>query len=212
MLSKIFISLLLLTLLVTISACTRAGAESAEQKEISLDDGKMGSQVYLDDSMLQDKSGQIITTKATSKEPNRLLPDNSEVETLIDGFGNKTETRTFKNHPRLRFIIVRTAVDGTKTITVYGYDSDTKTLDNFAGDPINASGDEIANAAKLYQTKTQSDIPPNFLKKRNIQPLPSSEFPVRPVQPVQTQPVVVETPQPVESNVETENPTPSTQN
>lgn len=199
--SKILISLLLLVSAAFFSACTRAGAESADQKEISFNDGYKDGELYLDDSALKEDSAQIITAQKSSQEPKKLLPDNSEVETLIDGFGNRTEIRTFKNHPRLRFIIVKTAVDGTKTVTVYGYDPDTKTLDNFNGDPLNTSGDEIANSAKLYATKTLTDIPPNFLKKKNFKPLPSSDFPVRPIQPVQTQPTVVEDQQP-ETNVE----------
>lgn len=184
MTSKILISLLLLSFAAFFSACTKAGAESSDQKEISFDDGYKNGELILDDSALQKKSVPITTAKESSQEPRRLLSDKSVVETLIDGFGNKTETRTFNGHPRLRFIIVKTAMDGTKTITVYGYDPDTKTLDNFEGDPINVSGDEIANAAKLYKTKTLADTPPNFLKKKNLQPLPSSSFPVRP-QPIQ---------------------------
>ena len=185
MTSKILISLLLLSFTAFFSACGKAGAESVNQKEISINDGYKDGELHLDDSALQEKSVQIATAKESSEEPKRLLPDNSEVETLLDGLGNKTETRTFKGHPRLRFIIVRTAVNGTKTTTVYGYDGDTRTLDDFNGDPINASGDEIANAAKLYATKTLTEPPPNFLKKAVLQSIPSSEFPIR-RQPIET--------------------------
>src|SRR4030095_6124965 len=49
---------------------------------------------------------------------NRTAPDNSEVTTSVDPNGVKTETRTFRNNPRVSKVVVTTR-DGKKTVKVY---------------------------------------------------------------------------------------------
>ncbi len=196
--SKIFIFLLFAVVLSVISsACTTV--ESSPQKEVMFEDsGKTsGRDIFISDADLQEEPTQISTSKETTQEAKRMLADKSEVETLVDGFGNKTETRNFKDNPRLRFIILRTSVDGTKVVTVYGYGKDTQTFSDMGDTALTASGDEIANAAKLTATRSYL-ITPNFMKKvksdtPKLEPLPSSTFPIKPPQTIEQPKVKVET-------------------
>lgn len=188
--SKLFILLLLaMSLSVLFSACT--SVESSPSKEVVIDDGgkTSGKEIFINDTDFQKEKPQISTSKESIEEGKRILGDKSEVETLIDGFGNKTETRYFKNNPRLRFIILRTSADGTKVVTVYGYGGDTQMLNDLGDTALTASGDEIADSAKLNATRSYA-ITPNFMKGSKtetpaLQPLPSSQFPIKPVQQIE---------------------------
>lgn len=171
------------------SACTTV--EQNPEKEVVFDDGgpTAGKEISISDSDVQKAPTQIITAKPSIREADRTLRDRSQVETWIDGFGNKTETRYFKDNPRLRFIILRTSVDGTKVVTVYGYGSDTQTFNDLGDTALTASADDIANAAKLTATRSYL-AKPNFMKRSKtqtpaVQPLPSSTLPIKPVQPIE---------------------------
>lgn len=163
-----------------LSACTTVESKTPEEVVIE-DTSKGGNEIVINNSDIKTENKQISTSTESAQLPKRILSDGSNVETLIDGFGNKTETRYFPGHLRVRFIIVRTSVDGKQQVTVYGYGDDTKTLADLGDIALTASGDEIANAAGLFVTRTLKD-PPNFMKKRKteiqppLQPLPSSQF------------------------------------
>lgn len=143
-------------------------------------------EIVITDADLKDKDKQISTDQPSTQLAKRLLADKSEVETSIDGFGNKTETRYFKEHSRLKLVILRTSVDGNQEATVYGYGGNVETLTDLGDKALTASGNEIADAAKLYATRSPSDSP-SFTKKRKtdttLKPLPSSAF-QRPFPPV----------------------------
>lgn len=137
------------------------------------------NEVVITDADLVDRNKQVSTTQERTQMAKRLLPDKSEIETMTDGYGNKTETRFFKEHPRLRCVILRTSAEGNQEVTVYGFGSDTKVVADLGDKALTASGDEIANAAQLTVTRGTSETP-NFMKKRSnqtsLQPLPSSAF------------------------------------
>src|SRR5688572_31912912 len=57
----------------------------------------------------QANANQTITTTG---------PDNSEIVTTTDSTGTKTETRTFRNNPRVSRVVVTTR-DGRRTVKVY---------------------------------------------------------------------------------------------
>ncbi|HVE59130.1 MAG TPA: hypothetical protein VNB22_20065 [Pyrinomonadaceae bacterium] len=170
------------------SACTSVESKTSEEVVIDSSSSKPSSdEVVITDSDLKGKTDSQISTDQESKAlAKRILPDNSEVETLIDGFGNKVETRYFPEHPRLRLIILRTSADGKQEATVYGYGTDTKIVEDLGDKAMTASGDEIANTAGLNTTRGYSN-PPNFMKKgkadSSLKPLPSSAF-QKPVMPV----------------------------
>jgi hypothetical protein len=116
---------------------------------------------------------------------------------LKDSFGNTVETRYFPQHPRLQFVVIRTAVDGKQEVTVYASGGVTKIVPDLGELAMNGSPDEIANAAGILSTPVPSR-PTNFMKSTKIepqpslQPLPSSAF-QRPVTPVIQQPETMQT-------------------
>jgi len=75
----------------------------------------------------------------------RPAPDNSEVMTTVDANGVKTETRTFRNNPRVAKVVVTTRND-QRTVRAYSPSGEEKEI-NDGGDALEATGDKIADAA-----------------------------------------------------------------
>jgi hypothetical protein len=205
---KLIISLLAAVLVSSFfSACTRVESKKPEEVVFDSKSGGSSDEVFITNSDTKGPS-QVLSTvqKRGAQLGKRVLSDSSEVETLIDGFGNKVETRFFKGHPRLRLLILRTSLKGVQEVTVYGNGGATKIVAGLGDRALTASGDEIANAAQLFATSSYGRAK-NFMKKGKteaqtpLQPLPSSSF-QKPLQPV-NQPV--ETVQP-ETNAGNENP------
>lgn len=73
--------------------------------------------------------------------------DNSEITTSTDANGVKTETRVFKNNPRVSKVVVTTARDGKRTTTVYGPTGESKDLKDQTVDVLEGAGNAIADAA-----------------------------------------------------------------
>jgi hypothetical protein len=173
---------------VFISACTNVESKNSEEVVIDRKSTGAADEVFITNS---DVKGQkdvapVSTTREGTQLDKRRLPDKSQIETIIDGFGNKTETRYFEGHPRLRLVIVRTSPKGAQEVTVYGNGA-TKLVNSLGDRALTASGDEIANEAQLYATRSFGAAQ-NFMKKRKtetqtLQPLPSSAF-QKPVGPV----------------------------
>lgn len=80
-------------------------------------------------------------------------PDNSEIVTTTDSSGTRTETRTFRDNPRIAKVVVTTR-DGRRTTTVYSRTGESREI-NDAGDVLNATGDKIADAAGWVAAKTE---------------------------------------------------------
>ena len=83
----------------------------------------------------------------------RTGPDNSEITTTTDANGVTTETRVFKNNPRVSKVVVTTR-NGQRTTQVYsasGQESDVKS-DVVNG--LEATGNAIADAAGWVGDKT----------------------------------------------------------
>lgn len=83
----------------------------------------------------------------------RTGPDNSEITTTTDANGVTTETRVFKNNPRVSKVVVTTR-NGQRTTRVYsatGQESDVKS-DVVNG--LEATGNAIADAAGWVGDKT----------------------------------------------------------
>jgi hypothetical protein len=72
--------------------------------------------------------------------------DNSEITTTVNPDGVKTETRVFKNNPRVSRVVVTTDRSGRRTTRVYSPTGTEKVVDNI-GDALNETGDAIATAA-----------------------------------------------------------------
>jgi len=97
----------------------------------------------------QANSNSNTSTAATS----RPAPDNSEVTTSIDPSGVKTETRTFRNNPRVSKVVVTTR-NGQRTVRVYSPSGEEKEV-NDGGNALEATGDKIASAAGWTADKAE---------------------------------------------------------
>ncbi len=86
----------------------------------------------------------------------RTLADGSEITTTIDANGGKTETRVFRNNPRVSRVVVTTH-DGRRTVRVYSPKGEEKEI-NDVGDALEATGDKIADAAGWVADKTEDVV------------------------------------------------------
>lgn len=189
--SKILIYILLTLFSLFSFACSVSQAASEDRAEVVFDDGKhssSGDEVVIDDNDLNLKGAQNTNSSRIPEEMTENLGDSSEVTTRFDGYGNKIETRKFQNHPRLDLILLRTSTDGKREILVYGFGKEVKSLPPEMIDrALTASGDELANAAGLYETRSYKETK-NFMKPESkpLQPLPSSAFPITTTAPPQS--------------------------
>ncbi|HSK73877.1 MAG TPA: hypothetical protein VK892_19420 [Pyrinomonadaceae bacterium] len=113
-----------------------------------------------------------------SDDTTKVANDGSQISIMYDSAGNKTETRYF-NNSRIKYLLLRTSVNGQKELFVFGHNGQTKTLpENMLDKVLTASADEIANAAGIYTTRQERS--PVFTQDQkpseSIKPLPSSEF------------------------------------
>src|SRR5690242_12094243 len=93
---------------------------------------------------------------ATAQNATRPAPDNSEVTTSVDANGTRTETRTFKNNPRISRVVVTTR-NGERTVRAYsrsGEEREVKGDENV----LEATGDKVAAAAGFVADKAE-DVP-----------------------------------------------------
>jgi hypothetical protein len=91
------------------------------------------------------------TTAQATASP---APDNSEITTSVDAQGNRTDTRVFRDNPRVSKVVVTTNKNGTKTTRVVsrsGEEREVKTDENV----LEATGDKIADAAGFVADKSE---------------------------------------------------------
>jgi len=147
------------------SSCSRTANQSSSEVVITNKSSSSSNEVTISNADFKKDNKPVSTQKESQELPKRTLADKSEVETLVDGFGNKTETRYFVGNSRLRMLIARTSPDGSTEVTVYGNGGDTRVVPGLGDIAMTATGDEIANAAKLTQT-TPGAGERNFMKNR----------------------------------------------
>jgi len=80
-------------------------------------------------------------------------PDNSDITTTTDSSGVKTETRTFRNNPRVSKVVVTTS-NGTRTVKVYSPSGEERELKSEPEKALAATGDAIADAAGWVKDKS----------------------------------------------------------
>ena len=73
-------------------------------------------------------------------------PDNSEIVTTTDSTGTRTETRTFRDNPRVARVVVTTR-DGRRTVKVYSKTGEERDVPETVGDALVVTGDKLADAA-----------------------------------------------------------------
>jgi hypothetical protein len=95
-------------------------------------------------------------TNANATATTTTAPDNSEITTSVDANGVRTETRTFKNNPRISRVVVTTR-DGRRTVKAYspsGEEREVTTDENV----LEATGDKVASAAGFVADKTEDAV------------------------------------------------------
>ena len=86
-----------------------------------------------------------LNANATATTTTRPGPDNSEITTSVDPSGVKTETRTFRNNPRVSKVVVTTR-NGQRTVKAYSPSGEEKEV-NDVGDALEVTGEKIAAGA-----------------------------------------------------------------
>src|SRR6266436_7935593 len=93
-------------------------------------------------------TGEAATTTTTTAGP-----DNSDITTTTDKNGVKSETRTFRNNPRVSKVVVTTN-NGTRTVKVYSPSGEERELKTQPEKALDATGDAIADAAGWVKDKS----------------------------------------------------------
>lgn len=165
-----------------------AGKSSAtNKKEVFIKDNYRTTKdgdVLIDDRDFERIQEPIATTKAGFEEPSKPSIDNSQVNMMVDGFGNKTETRVFVDHPLLQRVVVRTNGTGQKKAFVYGHNGDVNSLpNNIMDNAMTASANDLAKSAGIFNGRNPENEP-YFLAilrpqpEETLLPLAGYEFPV----------------------------------
>jgi hypothetical protein len=161
-------------------------SESAEMEEVIFDDGykpTARNEIIIKDSDLAGRESAAFKQHESPEEITKIGSDNSKITTMVDRFGNKTETRHFNYHPRVSFILLQTSADGKKQVFVYGQNGEVKSLpENMLNEVLTASPDEIANSAGIIQQQRQTLITVQNNPSSSatpMTPVPSYHFPVQ---------------------------------
>ena len=98
-------------------------------------------------------SGNSNAGQTAATTTSRPGPDNSEITTVIDANGVKTETRVFHSNPRLSKVVVTTR-EGTQTVRVYSPTGEEKDLNRSeSAGVLEETGDAIVDAAGFVAHK-----------------------------------------------------------
>lgn len=127
------------------------------QEIVVIEDGyktNADGELIIDD---QDVKGQTVATaKEQSADARQNVGDGSQIKVMYDGFGNKTITRFFYNHPLIAGIVSKISSTGKIKTFIYGKGGEVKTLAQNAGDLAQtATADEIAKLAGIFSVRKQ---------------------------------------------------------
>ncbi len=92
----------------------------------------------------------------TDTTTTRTAADGSEITTKTDASGVKTETRVFRDNPRVSRVVVTTR-DGRRTVRAYSTQGEEREV-NDVGDALEVSGDAIADAAGFVADKGEDAV------------------------------------------------------
>lgn len=93
---------------------------------------------------------------AASSPTTTTAPDNSEITTSVDANGVRTETRTFRNNPRISRVVVTTR-DGRRTVKAYSPSGEEREV-NTDENVLEATGDKVASAAGFVADKSEDAV------------------------------------------------------
>ncbi|HEX8738031.1 MAG TPA: hypothetical protein VF721_22045 [Pyrinomonadaceae bacterium] len=176
-------------LLLAVSLSCFAACARKEKAVLDLRSDEKVIEVKQDEVRLDEAAKDNVTARQSSQTARQKMSDNSEITVMYDGYGNKLEKRYFKGNPRLTSVLIRTAADGRREILVYGQNGEKRTIDGEIADRLlSAPADEIANAAKLYET-------PSIYRNRKLITQNQQPKPQTPVTTIVTPPVATEQPE-----------------
>jgi hypothetical protein len=137
--------------------------ELIRQREIKINDKNIKSkdgEVIIDGTTFEANELPTITSRKSSKEESKTAADGSQINTMFDGFGNKTEIRAFPDNLLVQCIISRTFADGRKQIFVYGQNGEVKILPEDMSDRVlSSSGNDLARSAGIFTGRKPRTVP-----------------------------------------------------
>jgi hypothetical protein len=105
--------------------------------------------------MLACQQTQEANLNANANQPTiATAPDNSEITTTTDSSGTRTDTRVFRDNPRVSKVVVTTS-SGRRTVKVYSKTGEERDLRDETVDALNATGDALASGAGFVADKTE---------------------------------------------------------
>ncbi len=163
-------AILLMSFLIFFSACSKTD-EQAEREDVFFDDrngGKNGSEITIDESSVKDAETQTSVNRDSYQEADQTESDGTNVSTMYDGFGNKTERRFFYQHPILQAMVLRTSTNGQKEVLLFGHNGEVKAVpQNMVDKAMSATADELAKVAGILERRKPKDSYPGFTEPQN---------------------------------------------
>lgn len=103
-------------------------------------------------------SSETTNTNAntTTETVTTTAPDDSEIATVNQN-GVKTQTRTFKNNPRVSRVVVTTR-DGNSTVEVYSPSGEKREMKSAPERALSATGDAIADSVGFVKDKGSTAV------------------------------------------------------
>lgn len=152
---------------------------SDEDFEQSFENKK--GEIVFDDIDYEDYKVVHQTSGESSEEISKIVEDDSVINTMYDGFGNKTETRSFNSNTLVKKVVMRTLANGERQIFVYAQNGEVINLTSDKSDKVlTVPGNEIASLAKIYESREQRDKKRAEIAERkseNLRQTETSEFP-----------------------------------
>lgn len=96
------------------------------------------------------------TANANASPTTTAGPDNSEITTSVDANGNRVETRTFRDNPRISRVVVTTR-DGRRTVRAYSPSGEEREV-NTDENVLEATGERVAAAAGFVADKSEDAV------------------------------------------------------
>lgn len=153
------LSLLICTISLVAGFISCDNVKSESERKESL---RNGSQRGITETVeLYDQPAPPVRTTAKAyKETTKIESDNSLVETMYDGHGNKTESRYFNNNPVLKMVVLRTKANGETEAVIYGQNGDIKIAPPELAEKImKSSAKDIAKAVEIKEGTIYNEIP-----------------------------------------------------
>lgn len=155
---------ILLCVLFAFSSCRSKSSISAPSnlKLAEANDAESPDSNEVDGSELEDQTVDdgTLATVGSTQEAAKIGSDNSQINTMYDGYGNKTELRNFSSHPLIKHVILRTAPNGQQMAYAYGHNGEVKLLpEGVYKNAMSSSADDIARVAGITEGRKETFAP-----------------------------------------------------